>query len=134
MMTLKCAQAALLVVLTSTASAAQGVPVSDAVKNRDERAVQQLLRQRADVNAPEADGTTALHWAVRSGQTGIVDALIRAGARVSARNRYGITPLSLAAERGDPVIVERLLKAGADAKTELTERQTVLSLGPAAAA
>lgn len=126
MMTLKCAQAALLVVLTATASAAQGVPVSNAVKNRDERAVQQLLRRGADVNVPEADGTTALHWAVRSGQAGIVDALIRAGARVSARNRYGITPLSLAVEGGDPVIVERLLKAGADATTELTERQTVL--------
>lgn len=73
-----------------------------------------------------ADGTTALHLAVRRGDAKAVDALIRAGADVSARNRYGITPLSLAAEAGSPALVERLLAAGADAKAVVTEGQTVL--------
>ena len=80
----------------------------------------------SNTTAPEPDGTTALHWAVRSGNVAAVDALIASGANVSARNRYGITPLSLAAEAGDAALVERLLRAGADAKAVITEGQTVL--------
>ena len=37
--------------------------VIDAVKLGDRAAVAALIRQKADVNAAEADGTTALHWA-----------------------------------------------------------------------
>ena len=33
----------------------------EAVKNRDREAVRSLLEQMADVNAPQADGTTARH-------------------------------------------------------------------------
>jgi ankyrin repeat protein len=92
------------------------------------------LPVRGDVNPStavgagrtEADGTTALHWAVRRGNLAEVDRLIAAGANVSARNRYGVTPLSLASEAGDPALVERLLRAGADARTVVTEGQTVL--------
>ena len=47
----------------------------------------------ADVNAPQADGTTALDWAVRSGDLATVDTLLRAGANVKAADRYGVTPL-----------------------------------------
>ena len=35
----------------------------DAAKNSDREAVRVLLQKRVDVNAPAADGTTALHWA-----------------------------------------------------------------------
>ena len=38
--------------------------VADAVMRGDTAAVRVLLGQRADVNAPQADGSTALHWAV----------------------------------------------------------------------
>ena len=60
-----------------------------------------LLKQRADVNAAEADGTTALHWAVRADDLETAQLLIRAGANVKAANRYGVTPLSLAATNGN---------------------------------
>ena len=76
-----------------------------------------LLQQRVDVNTPEADGTTALHWAAHRDDLDTVDLLIRAGANVKAANRYGVTPLSLACENGNAAIVERLLKAGADPNT-----------------
>ena len=33
----------------------------------DAAAVRALLAQKADVNAPQADGATALHWAVYRG-------------------------------------------------------------------
>ena len=59
-----------------------------------------LLQKTPDVNARQADGTTALHWAVHRDSVEIVDLLIRAGAQVSAANRYGVTPLSLACTNG----------------------------------
>ncbi len=59
-----------------------------------------LLKQHADVNAPEADGTTALHWAARQDDLDMADRLIKAGANVKAANRYGVTPLYLACVNG----------------------------------
>ena len=72
-----------------------------------------LLRERVDVNAPEADGTTALHWAVRGDDVDVVMSLIGAGAAADAANRYGVTPLILAATNGHAVVIDALLKAGA---------------------
>ena len=45
----------------------------DAVKNRDVEAVQALLKQRVDVNAPQGDGATALHWAAHLDDLRIAD-------------------------------------------------------------
>ena len=59
----------------------------------DRAAVQKLIQQKADVNAPQVDGATALHWAVYREDAELVDMLIRAGANVKAANREGVTPL-----------------------------------------
>ena len=69
----------------------------DAAKNHDKDAVRSLLKAHADVNAPEADGTTALHWAAHANDLETVQLLLRAGANAKAANRYGVTPLSEAA-------------------------------------
>ena len=58
-------------------------------------------QQKADVNAPQADGATALHWAVYRGDTELADLLIDAGANAKAANREGATPLWLASVNGD---------------------------------
>ena len=60
-----------------------------------------MLQRKADVNAPQIDGTTALHWAVRVDDLETADLLIRAGAKVSAANRAGATPMQLAALNGN---------------------------------
>src|SRR5579862_1356626 len=83
--------------------------LTQAVKNGDAGAVRSLLKNGADVNAAEADGTTALHWAADSENLEIVNLLLAAGAKATAATRYKITPLSLAAERGNAPIIERLL-------------------------
>src|SRR5688500_7678469 len=80
----------------SLGRAGREAPLIEAVKKADAKAVRTLLEQHADVNAPEADGTTALHWAVHRDDRETVDLLIRAGAHVRAANRYGVMPLSLA--------------------------------------
>ena len=100
--------------------------VADAVEKQDAAAVLALLAQKADVNAAQADGTTALMWAVRQDDAELVDRLLRAGAKVSAANRYDITALNLACVNGNPAMIELLLKAGADANASGPEGETAL--------
>jgi ankyrin repeat protein len=101
--------------------------VVDAVKDHNKDALRSLVKEHADVNAPEPDGTTALHWAAHSNDLESVQILLRAGANAKAASRYGVTPLSEAATYGSAAVVEALLKAGADPNTLTTERgETVL--------
>ena len=72
------------------------------MKAGDKAAAVALLKQKADVNTPEPDGTTALQWAVRQDEADLTDRLLRAGADVKAANRYGITALYLASSTATP--------------------------------
>jgi uncharacterized protein len=107
-------------------SAAAQVPLITAVKAVDRTAVAALLKERADVNARAADGTTALYWAAAKNDLAIGTALIRAGADVKAASRYGITPLQAACVNGNAEFIELLLKAGADPNAATPAGETVL--------
>jgi hypothetical protein len=65
----------------------------------------------ADINAPEADGTTPLHRAVRADDLAQVNKLLAAGADARVANRYGVTPLYLACENANPAMIERRASA-----------------------
>jgi ankyrin repeat protein len=95
--------------------------VADAAMNGNKEAVRALVQRKANVNAPQIDGTTALHWAVQANDPDLADLLIRAGANVSAANHEGATPLLLAATNGNPAMIEKLLKAGANVNAALTK-------------
>jgi len=124
--------------LAATVSiSAAGSPLIDAVKKQDVQAVRALLKQLApsertrvegkvSINATEADGFTALHWAAQRNDLQLVDLLVEAGANVKASTRYNITPLYLAAMNGNAAMMERLLKAGADPNGTAEEGQTML--------
>lgn len=91
--------------------------VADAVMRGDTASVRALLRSGADVNAAQADGMTALHWAASRGDGKLAEMLVYAGARVDALTRNGnYTPLHLAARSGRGAAVKALLAAGADVK------------------
>ena len=90
--------------------------VADAAMKGDRTAVRLLLQQKADVNAPQVDGATALHWAVYRDDLETAGLLIRAGANARAANREGVTPLAMASLYGNAAMIGTLLKAGADAK------------------
>ena len=116
--------AALLFSIVAVAAASD---VADAVMNRDDNTLRTLLQQKADVNAAQTDGTTALQWAVRHDDLSTVDQLIRAGADVNAANRDGATAMYLACINGDATMVDKLLKAGVDANsTFLMHKETPL--------
>ncbi len=115
-----------LIALAAT-TYAEGADLAEASQNRDTYTLRSLVKQRANPNTPQPDGTTALHWAAHWNDLEAVNLLLQAGANAKAANRYGATPLSEAAALGNAVMIEALLKAGADPKTLTTpDGETVL--------
>jgi ankyrin repeat protein len=109
------------------ASAAPGDSrLVEAVRSRNVESVRALLKQRVDVNVPQGDGSTALHWAAHVDDLAITDLLIRSGASTNAKNDTGFTPLHLACTNRSAPIVERLLTAGANANAASLNGETVL--------
>ncbi|SVC86260.1 uncharacterized protein METZ01_LOCUS339114, partial [marine metagenome] len=53
--------------------------VVDVAMNGDVAGVRQALRDGADVNLPQGDGMTALHWAAENGDPEMLQMLIIAG-------------------------------------------------------
>ena len=111
--------------VASGLSAAQS-PLADAAEKQDIAAIRTLLKQKADVNAPQPDGMTALHWAAYLDDFEAATVLVGSKADVKATNHYGVAPLSLACQNGNTEIVELLLEHGADANTMLPGGETVL--------
>lgn len=107
-------------------AAASRALVADAVERMDRPAIERLVAQSADVNRPQVDGMTALHWAAFHDAVEVAKLLVRAGAVAGAVNRYGVSPLSLACANGSTAMVERLLDAGADPNTTLPGGETAL--------
>jgi ankyrin repeat protein len=101
-------------------------PIIDAAKNSDAAALRALIQKKADVNAAEPDGSTALLWAAYRDNLENADALIRAGAKVNAANDLGATPLWAASQNGSAAMVRRLLDAGADPNAALLSGETPL--------
>src|SRR5712671_3141098 len=101
-------------------------PLVDAAKSGDKEALRTLLKQGVNINAAEADGTTALHWASYRDDVEAADLLIKAGAKVDAANDLGATPLWTASQNGSAAMVRRLLEAGANPNLALLAGETPL--------
>lgn len=95
-------------------SAGLDTRVVQAAIEGDRAAVRTLVAEKADVNAPAADGTTALDYAVRADDLETIRLLLAAGADVKAADRYGLTPLAIACSNASVPAVRALLDAGAD--------------------
>jgi uncharacterized protein len=110
---------ALLLATASLQATGARAPLADAAERHDRATIRALVKQRVDVNTPQIDGMTALHWAAYQDDQEIAELLVRAGANVNAANRYGVTPLSLACTNGNGALVDVLLTAGADPNAAL---------------
>ena len=93
--------------------ATDSAALADAAQRRDLESVRALIEAELDVDAPQADGATALAWAVHWDDRAMAELLLGAGAEASIANDLGVTPLMLAAENGSLPMVELLLQAGA---------------------
>jgi uncharacterized protein len=96
-------------------------PLADAARRQDRQAVRSLLAKKADVNAGQPDGATALHWAAYADDAETTALLIRAGANVNVTNDHGVSPLAIAARQGNANIVGQLMKAGADPNDKIND-------------
>lgn len=101
-------------------------PLANAMQAKSLDRVRELIANGADVNAKQADGMTALHWACYHDDAQSTAALIAAGATVDATNDYDIPPLYVACQNGNVEIVKCLLAAGADAKRKIPGDETCL--------
>lgn len=93
--------------------------LADAAMQEDKAALTQLLQNGMDPNGGQADGSTALHWAVYHADVELAQKLLAAGADPSVVTRNGATPLWLASNQGDAGMISLLLDAGADANEAL---------------
>lgn len=119
----------LVIALLASAALPAAAPdsrLAEAMKSKDTVLAGKLLKQGADVNGAEADGSTALHWAAHLDDSQTLRQLIQAGANVNAANQLGVTALSLACINGNSSIVDSLLKAKADPNAASSEGETVL--------
>jgi uncharacterized protein len=117
---------ALLVALLLSAAGSDS-RLADGAMTGDRAAVKSLLQQKVDVNAPQGDGATALHWAASNEDLEMVKLLLAAGANVNAATRDGgVTPLFMACTSGNAAIIEALLNAGASAKSTKPNGTTAL--------
>lgn len=120
------ALAALLMGANSPALNTGRPAVVDAVRSGDRDALSALLRKKADVNAAEGDGSTALLWASYQDDLESARRLLRAGAKVNAANDLGVTPLWAASQNGSAAMVRTLLEAGANPNLPLLAGETPL--------
>ena len=126
-MTLKWLCAALLAMAASAIAAANDPALlATAARNGDKAALRSLLKPGADVNAAQADGTTALHWASYRDDLESADLLLRVGANANAANDLGVTPLWTASQNGSVAMARRLLDAGANPNAALPSGETLL--------
>jgi uncharacterized protein len=102
--------------------------LAQAARMQNDKELRVLLRQGVDVNAPEPDGATALHWAAHWDDLNAAQSLIDAGAKINARNELGMTPLLLACANGSAQMIEKLLAAGADANIPAPDGETALMM------
>jgi ankyrin repeat protein len=100
--------------------------VTEAARADDLPAVHKLIKERADVNAPANDGSTALLWAAYHSNAEMTKELLAAGAAVDAANHYGVTPLLQASRNGDIEVMRALLDAGAEPTRWHAEGETPL--------
>lgn len=84
--------------------------------------------RKANINAAQHRGKTALHLASEHNRVDFVELLIAHGADIDAASDGRWTPLINAAEKGHTAVVAKLLAAGANVNAELSTHMTALHM------
>jgi ankyrin len=118
------ARCLILLSLAFIAAGAERPSLVEAARNGDKPAIRALLQKKSDVNAADADGATALHWAAYNNDLELTGLLLHAGANANATNDLSATPLWNASQNGSVPIVRKLLEAGANPNAALMSGET----------
>ncbi|MFN7922544.1 MAG: ankyrin repeat domain-containing protein [Bryobacteraceae bacterium] len=100
--------------------------IVDAARSEDRAALAALVAQKADVNARDEDGATALAWAAMRGDVDIARILLAAGANPNIVNELGVGPLSLAITNGSLELVNLLVERHANPELARENGETPL--------
>lgn len=101
--------------------------ISEEAASNDCSAFGELLREaRANPNATDAAGNTALIAALYEDERETFLQLLKNGADVNAKTQNGFTALIIAAGRGDSDAVVELVRRGADLNAKTYEGETAL--------
>jgi len=96
----------------------EGLAIADngalirAAKEGDAAKIRILIGDGADIDWQDANGWTALFWAVRNCHVKAAAELVIAGADTAIEAHNGLTPLYLAVKGGSPLIINIIAKAG----------------------
>jgi ankyrin repeat protein len=108
---------------------APATPLVNAIKSGQRAAALDMIAKKsADVNAAEADGSTAILWAANLNDTDLAARLLKAGANPKVRNQLGSTPLGEAALNANTELIKALLDAGADPNAAGADNQTPIMI------
>jgi ankyrin repeat protein len=119
---------AIAALLPLVAAAAAKVDIAALVRDGQVTDALAAVRNGADVNAAQPDGTTPLMWAVSRGDVDAAKELLKLGAKPGGRNTLGATVLCEAISSNNTELIELLLKAGADPNLGNFDDQTPLML------
>lgn len=86
--------------------------------NFNKEFLDRLVQNNAEINSPDFDGDTPLHFAVMNNNAETVAYLLENGANTNVKNKDGITPLHIAVKEKNYDIAGMLLAAGADRNTK----------------
>ena len=84
------------------AQTARGFPmlVAATADTENKEILAALIDAKANVNATDPEGKTALHWAAERNRKDLIELLVKAGAAVNLRTKGGVTPLDYAKSAG----------------------------------
>lgn len=87
----------------------QNALIYAALRNKYLHVAYFLHMDNIDKNAQDADGNTALHYAVENGSIRIIKELLKYNVDLKRANREGMTPLHIAARKGLSIIADLIL-------------------------
>lgn len=119
---------AMMIPCALNARAASPGDLFQAARRGDPQAIEKMIQAGVSVNARDAQGRTALHYAAEGGHLETVEMLIKMGADPNWRDKRGQTPLHLAAAKGHDGTAEALIKFGADPAMSDHEGRTPVDL------
>lgn len=124
-----------LALLSTSALAASGQALLDAIADRQAQRVAILLDQgvspETTSDSSEYKGKSALMWAAETGQSEIIGLLLQYGAQVDRNNAKGGTALMYAAVNGHADAIRALVDGGADPDHQVRHGWTPLLLATA---
>ncbi|AVP86973.1 hypothetical protein phytr_90 [Candidatus Phycorickettsia trachydisci] len=97
-----------------------------AAQNCDINAIEALAKEEIDIDKPDNNGRTLLHWAALHNDSDAIQALLAQDANIEAKDNQGWTPLYLATYYNECKAIQTLLDNGADIEIAINLRTPLL--------